>query len=136
MTSGQRKAHKYIWLLLLICIPIGIYFSVKDLSFSSEKTLASETEITKKDILKTVQNEVIKITTYKKVNSIEIILKTPLKNATSVAYLLNKDFTKGKFIGQLATVGVYNFNIDKEENIIGIAIYDALKETLITKLTF
>jgi len=137
MTSGQRKTHKYIWLTLTICIPICIYLSVKNLSFSSKNTLELKSEITAKKILKTKQNEIVKVTTFKNShsNSIEIILKTPIKNATAVAYLLNKNFTKGELIGQITTVGIYNFNIENEIEF-GVVIYDALKETLITKLTF
>ena len=43
MTSGLRKAHKYIWLILVIIIPIVILFSIKDLAiFSSENDEVSQ----------------------------------------------------------------------------------------------
>lgn len=37
MTSGQRKAHKVIWIVLVISIPILMFFSVKNLNFSEVK---------------------------------------------------------------------------------------------------
>lgn len=137
MTSGLRKAHKYIWLLIAISIPILIVFSIKDLDvFSSKSVSLSEIEATKSNVIKVAENDLIKVSLIKmdSTNSIEVILKSTLKNPSSLVYELNKNNEKGVFIGQLTTVGVYNF--ETKESLKGVIIYDAIKEKLIGKLKF
>jgi hypothetical protein len=137
MTSGQRKAHKYIWLLIAIGIPILILFSIKDLDvFSSNNMSSSEIKATKSNVIKVAENDLIKVSLIKidSTNSIEVILKSTLKNASSLVYELQKNNKKGKLIGQLTTVGIYNFQI--KQALKGIVVYDALKETLISKIEF
>jgi hypothetical protein len=137
MTSGQRKAHKYIWLLIAIGIPILILFSIKDLDvFSSNNMSSSEIKATKSNVIKVAENDLIKVSLIKidSTNSIEVILKSTLKNASSLVYELQKNNKKGKLIGQLTTVGIYNFQI--KQSLKGIVVYDALKETLISKIEF
>jgi hypothetical protein len=49
MASGLGKAHKYIWLLLIISVPVIMVFSIKDLDlFSSETNSASQVGVRKK----------------------------------------------------------------------------------------
>jgi len=137
MTSGQRKAHKYIWLLIAIGIPVLIVFSIKDLDvFSSKNVSSSKIEATKSNVIKVAENDLIKASLIKidSITSIEVILKSPLKNASSLVYELNKNNKKGKLIGQLSTVGIYNFEV--KQHLKGIIIYDTLKEALISKLEF
>ena len=133
MTSGLRKAHKYIWLLLVIIVPIIIIFSIKDLNiFSSESNDISELKGSKEISLKSVEDDIVKASVYK--NHIEIILKTTLKNSSSVVYAMNDKGNRSHIIGQLTTAGVYNFNINNLPK--GLIIYDALKNVEITKFSF
>ena len=137
MTSGLRKAHKYIWLLIVIGIPILIVFSIKDLNIFSSKNFSSlEIKATKSNVIKVAENDLIKASLIKmdSTNSIEVILKSPLKNPSSLVYELIKNDEKGVLIGQLTTVGIYNFQI--KQSLKGIVVYDALKETLISKIEF
>jgi len=134
MTSGQRKAHKVIWIVLVISIPILMFFSVKNLNFSEVKKENINTAVTtkKQDLLKTVENDLIKVNIYPK--AIEIILKTTLKNASSVVYSGDSKGNKNQLIGQLTTAGIYNFDVEKLPK--SILIYDELKKERITKLNF
>ncbi|GAA4885821.1 hypothetical protein GCM10023311_05790 [Flaviramulus aquimarinus] len=133
MTSGLRKAHKYIWLLLIIIVPVIIFLSIKDLNvFSSDNNTVSSIEPSKKNHLKTIENDILKIALYK--NSIDAILKKTLKHPTSIVYELNNDGSKGNAIGQLTTAGIYKFNINNLPK--GIILYDDLKHVEITKLQF
>ena len=137
MISGLRKAHKYIWLLIAIGIPVLIVFSIKDLDvFSSKNLLLTEIEATKSNVIKVVENDLIKASLIKKdsTNYIEVILKSTLKNPSSLVYGLDQNDEKGELIGQLTTIGIYNFEL--EQSLKGIVVYDALKETLISKLEF
>jgi len=137
MTSGLRKAHKFIWLLIIIGIPTLILFSIKDLElFSSKNISLSEIEATKSNVIKVAENDLVKASLIKKDSSItiEVILKSTLKNPSSLVYELNKNDGKGKIIGQVTTVGIYSFKTQDSLN--GIVIYDALKEKLISKLEF
>ena len=132
MTSGLRKAHKYIWLLLAIAIPVIIIFSIKDLDvFASNKTVASTYEVSEAKSLKIFENDIVKTSVFK--NHIEIILKTTLKNPSSVVYEMDGNGNKSGVIGQLTTAGVYNFDIKNQPR--GIIIYDSLKQQEITKFS-
>ncbi len=133
MTSGLRKAHKYIWLLLIIIVPVMMVFSIKDLEiFSSENNTTSQLKGSKKVSLKTSENDIIKASVFE--SHVEIILKSTLKNSSSVVYEMDEKGNKSGVIGQLTTAGIYNFNI----NILpkGIIVYDDLKDVEITKLSF
>jgi hypothetical protein len=133
MTSGQRKAHQYIWLLLAIAIPLVMIFAVKDLAvFSSKDTLESTLAGSKKASLKSFENDIVKTAVFE--GYIEIILKATLKNASSVVYEMDEKGSKTRVIGQLTTAGIYEFNINNLPK--GIIIYDDLKKVEITKFLF
>ena len=111
MTSGLRKAHQYIWLLLLIIVPLIMVFSIKDLDvFSSERNTTSQTNGSKKESLKTSENELIKASVFE--SHMEIILKSTLKTSSSVVYEMDTKGNKSIIIGQLTSAGIYNFNIN------------------------
>jgi hypothetical protein len=136
MTSGQRKAHRYIWLVLAILIPIIIGVSVKDLSiFSTEEHLEIVSTNNSKTILKTVENELVKVSIVEQdsITTVEIILKKPLKHPSSSVFTVKND-KRGYFIGQLNSVGIYNFKVTTIPK--GIIVYDDIKETKITKIMF
>ncbi len=133
MTSGLRKEHKYIWLLLIIIVPVIMIFSIKDLDvFSLEDNSVSQIESSKKVSVKSFENDIIKIAVFE--NHVEIILKSTLKNSSSIVYEMDEKGNKSNVIGQLTTAGIYNFNINSLPK--GIIIYDDLKQVEITKFSF
>ncbi len=133
MTSGLRKVHKYIWLLLLIIIPTIMVFSIKGLDiFSSENNTTSQFKGSKKMSLKLFENDIVKASVFE--SHIEIILKSTLKNSSSIVYNMDEKGNKSGVIGQLTTAGIYNFNINNLPK--GIIIYDELKHVEITKFSF
>ena len=133
MTSGLRKAHKYTWLLLVIIVPIIIIISIKDLGvFSLDKKIEAQLEGSKGISIKSFENDIIKASLYK--SRIEIILKTPLKNSSSIVYEVDDQGNKSRIIGQLTTAGIYTFKSNNRE--MGILVFDDLKHVEITKLIF
>ena len=130
MTSGLRKAHKYIWLLLAIAIPVLILFSIKDLDVSSSEIASYKFEASKSNVLKVAENELIKASLHS--NSIEVILKSTLKNPSSILYAMDSNGNKDAVIGHITSSGIYNFEIADQPK--GILLYDALKKEIITKL--
>ncbi len=133
MNSRQRKAHTFIWLFSVITVPLVMIFAVKDLdTLASKKLQKPYGELSKQKQLDVFENTLIKATLYE--TDIEIILKSSLKNASSVVYELNSEGEKSTIIGQLSTAGVYTFSIHKLPN--KLVIYDDLKQTSITKITF
>ncbi len=137
MNYKLRKAHKYIWLFIIIVLPPLIMFSIKDLDLSSSKntSIKNEKSSTNK-LIKVSENELVKVSWLQKedMKSVEVILKTPLKSASSLVYTLTKNGEKGILIGSVSTVGIYQFDFQKPFD--GIVIYDTLKETTITQLLF
>ncbi len=132
MTTGLRKAHKYIWLLLIIIVPMIMFFSVKDLDLFSSRTItASQVTGSKKMSLKSYENDIVKIAVFE--SHLEIILKMTLKNSSAVVYEMDKKGNKSNVLGQLTTAGIYNFNINNLPK--GIIIYDDIKQVEITKFS-
>ena len=132
MTSGLRKAHKYIWLLLIIMVPVIMVFSIKDLDvFSSENNRPSQLKGSKQVSLNSFENDIIKMAVFE--SHVEIILKSTLKNSTSIVYAMDAKGNKSNVIGQLTTAGIYNFKINNLPK--GIIIYDDLKQVEITKFS-
>jgi len=133
MNSGLRKIHKYSWLLLLIIIPLIMFFSMKNLVlFESTKEDGISHSFSRTNPDRDFENDLIKVAFYPK--SIEIILKTTLKNASSTVYAVHDNDEKQKVIGELTAAGIYTFKInDIPKNIM---IYDNIKDVLITKTNF
>lgn len=133
MDYKQRKVHKYIWLILALGLPFLLFFSVKNLDFSSTtKKEKTEDLINSSPLLKTAENEWVKAS----INSegLEMLLKKPIKSASSIVYELTEKGKKGKTLGQVSTAGIYSFQC--RNSILGIVIFDKLKESEITKLKF
>ncbi len=133
MTSGLRRAHKYIWLLLTITIPVFLFFSIKNLDFSSSNsTVSIHHKEVKQARIKFAENDLIKLSLYK--NSVEVILKSTLKNSSSTVYTTDSNGNKKRVIGQITASGIYTFHIKKLPK--GLLLYDAIKDKTITKLLF
>ena len=131
MTSGQRKIHRFSWIAITIIVPILIFFSVRNLDFQQKENSSSFTEIRNETILKSAENEFLKINQY--TNSIEVIVKSPLKTSSSVLYSIDERGNKRNTLGQVSTVGIYRFEMNQK--IQGIILYDEIKESEITKLS-
>ena len=133
MTSGLRKAHKYIWLLLAIIVPLVMIFAIKDLDIiHSKKNKNSHAVISKENALKVFENDIVKASVFE--SYMEIILKSTLKNPSSIVYEMDEKGNKSSVIGQLTTAGIYIFNISNLPK--GIIISDNLKNVDITKFSF
>ena len=65
MTAGQRKAHRIIWILMILILPVFMFLAIKDLNFQSpkKKSIAVE-KVSEKTILKTSENKLIKANLY------------------------------------------------------------------------
>ncbi len=132
MTSGLRKAHRYIWLILVIGIPVMMVFAIRDLQFTDTNTVQINTEeFTKKNAKPDFENEIILLAFYQK--SMELILKKPLKNASSTVYAIDGNNVK-TVLGQLTTPGKYQFDVKNTPK--NIMVYDEIKDSLITKTNF
>ena len=133
MNSGLRKVHKYSWLLLLIIVPLIIFFSMKNLvPFESTNKADINPKFSKAIPDRDFENYLVKVAFYPK--NIEIILKTTLKNASSTVYAVDDNHKKQKVIGQITTAGIYTFEINNIPK--NIMIYDDIKDVLITKTNF
>lgn len=137
MTPILLKTHKYVWILLVLIIPVVLFIVVKDLSFYSSEAENIVLISSQDEVIKASENEIIKASVRKDTSQnirLELVLKTPLKNAAAVVYAVNNTNEKGVVIGQLTTTGSYSFALASPLN--GILVYDTLKTELITKLDF
>ncbi len=133
MDASQRKVHRIIWMSVAIVVPLFILFSIKDLHFKTAEKKSSPVETASEElVLKTAENEFIKTILYE--DHVEIILKSPLKNASSIVYTADTTGKPLKIIGQITASGIYNFDIQSAPE--GIALYDGIRKTEITKILF
>lgn len=128
MTSGLRTAHKIIWILSIIIIPVLIFLSIQSIK---EPFLTDSDTITTSKLsgeLMVLENEsfLIRIKKQKTHNTLRIILKKPLRSASSIVYGTKSDREGGIYIGTLENKGIYTFEVDKSTK--GIRIYDAIKK--------
>ena len=132
MNSFQRKVHRSSWILLAIGIPVFMFFAVKHINYQDSERLMIFNSPSEKVVLKTTENKLIRANLYD--NHLEIILLSPLKNASTIVYSTDKQGKQLKVIGQLTSSGTYTYTISDEINV--IELYDAIKQTEITKLLF
>lgn len=136
MTSNLRKAHKLIWLLLVIIVPIALIFSVLGITAST----LTDADLSKQ--INSVQQESILDNDYMFIGlnkqeipySLQIILKKSLSSPAPVAYAILSGSNEASFLSALNKNGIYTFPINK--SVKSIRIYDELKkvELLIVEL--
>ncbi|WP_106793291.1 hypothetical protein [Aquimarina sp. Aq78] len=127
MTSGLRKMHKIVWILLIIVMPVLIFLSIK----SIKEPLLTDGDVSLTPI-RSGQRIVldddsffIGIKEQNSLNALQIILKRPLQSASSLIYGIS-NHKKDTYLGTLDKKGVYTFEIDKK--IRSIRIYDEIKK--------
>lgn len=133
MNTNLRRIHFYSWLLIVLIIPVILFFSIKDLKIErTENKLLKSGVSTTQNAIKITENELIKVWLYQ--DEIAVQVKSSVKSASTVIYTLNPDGKKDRVLGQITTSGNYRFKISEQPD--GILLYDTLKQKLITKLTF
>ncbi|MDH7447762.1 hypothetical protein [Aquimarina sp. 2201CG14-23] len=133
MTSGLRKTHKIIWLLLIIVIPILLVLSVN--SIKESLLIDGDVTVSETSGQRTVLDDesfLIGIKELETSNTLQLILKKPLKSASSLVYGVTPSNTDGKYLGTLDKKGVYTFKIDK--SIKSIRVYDEIKKNNIVNI--
>jgi hypothetical protein len=125
MTRGLRIAHKYIWLLLFIVVPVLIVFVVNGI----EEPILMDADVnTSPGIANIISLDddrfFIGIDKGDSISSLEIIVKKPLKSTSSSVFGIHKNHKT--YIGNIDKKGVYEFQIYK--NFERILIVDGIKE--------
>ena len=118
MISSQRKAHRLIWSVLLVMLPVFLFLSISHLDFTIKDNGSNKHPIEVRSVGEQLHLE----------------LNEPFESASAVVFELVEDGTVGGVIGQLEGVGSYHFNTSKSA--IGILIYDEIKKQEIVKITF
>lgn len=127
MTSHLRKAHKIIWMLLLVTVPVVMVFAVletKKPAINDGDLVLSEASLGPLSI----DNENFSVSVQKEgaVEHLQLILKRPLKNPSAVIYGISSEENKEYFIGEIDKKGFYNFELNKSTK--KVRIYDAIKK--------
>jgi len=127
MTSNLRKAHKIIWMLLLITIPVVMVLAVLEIkkpAINDDDLVLSEARLGRL----VSENESFSISVGKggEIDNLQVILKRPLKNPSAVVYGASSEDKKEYFIGVINEKGLYNFQLNKSTK--EVRIYDAIKK--------
>ena len=129
MTSGLRKIHKYVWIGIVLILPVLMFLSIK--KDPNSLVVDSINEATESSAFIDA-NEFVNY--HKKGNQLTLFIKKPIKSASSALYEL-KDGKKGVFLGEIVGANrTYVFNVDSKIN--GFLVYDVIKESIIFKINF
>ncbi len=132
MTSGLRKTHRFIWITLGLLVSSLIALSTiatkKPLEIDKDFSVVSKHK-TQRAVFEDAYF-VINLNEKNELNNLEIILKKPLKSASSLVYGYSNN--SKNLLGSIDTKGRYTFTIDKFTT--SIAIYDEIKKTNIAKI--
>lgn len=131
MTSNLRKAHKVIWIALAIAVPVLLVFSVLGIQASPLTDAAFREPSQTEEQRQVLDNDDLFIGLTS--NSIQVILKKPLKSPASVAYSVSKTKSEEVYLGTLGKKGIYNFPVDR--SVQHIRIYDGLKKDNLLTVT-
>lgn len=145
MDADLRKRHKYNWLLLAVLLPILLIFIIKDLDFSNSSRHIVNNEVRSipfVKVLKEKENELIKIELLQetKEKSFHLVIKKPIKSASTIGYLVYSENKKVKLPGKMDKVSGYVYSLGNEklnfDAILGVILHDEIKGKEITKLEF
>ena len=118
MISGQRKVHKFIWLVLAVVLPVLLFLAIRNLNFSPTQIVSVEEQV----IAKMIEGKV------------EIELNIPFESPSAVVYELTHEGKTGRVLGQLEGAGTYSF--PASENSRGILVLDNIKNEELLKIEF
>lgn len=128
MTSDLRKTHKCVWFVLILVMPILMYFAIQDDSYG----VLENTKAIKEPSSFINANE--HLSYQKKGIALLVLIKKPYKNASVAVYELQNG-KQGKILGEIASAQkTYAFNINANAN--GFLLYDVIKKEAITKIKF
>lgn len=120
MISSQRKAHKFIWLGIVVIIPILLFFAIRDLEFSSP---FAKNQLPQEELSVSLDRPLVKVH-----------LHRPLKSPSVLVYELDSKGKRGAVLGQLQGVGTYTFSTAPKSK--GILIFDEIKKEEHYKIEF
>ncbi len=120
MIAGQRRAHKYIWIGILVLLPMLMILAVKDLDFSAADASGTSTDLP--------------VSVSLNGQSVSIQVNTPFKSTSSLVYEMLADGSKGAVLGQLEGRGTYDFPVSEATK--GIYVVDPIKDVELLKMEF
>ncbi|MGV6830779.1 MAG: hypothetical protein ACWA5P_04330 [bacterium] len=129
MNFKQRKWHGLIWIIIILVVPTIMYLSIKDISYNDNGIKNQEITASSESNLPFKENDLIKVIV--RDDSIDIIIKRPLKNASTLMYSMDSDGKK-RLLGQIGEANFYNFKTNNTPKV--IVLFDTIKNIEITKL--
>ncbi|MEM7085632.1 MAG: hypothetical protein AAF489_05590 [Bacteroidota bacterium] len=127
MTSDLRKAHKIIWMMLLLTVPVALVFAVLEIRtpviHDNDLVLS---EAPSGSIVLDNESFSMSINKVGEIHSLQVVVKRPLKSPSAVIYGTTSEENREYFVGTIAEKGVYDFQLNDGTK--GIRIYDAIKE--------
>lgn len=134
MTSGLRKAHKVIWMVLGI---LGVVLIIASINSVKEPLgIDSDTSISStKENVRTIEDDAqlsVNVEELASINKLHIVIKKPLKSAATGVYVLTNDQERGAFLGSIDKKGLYMFTIEKTAK--KIQLYDGIKKSVIRNI--
>lgn len=131
MIKSQRKAHRMIWGLIALVLPVLMVLAVTRMPSAPKASRDwKQMEAPIGTVLAKAQNEFLKLQVRgsgAQVQQLEVQVIEPLPAASALLYVGNSDL-----LGQLGGTGTYFFAIDQKPNMVWVQ--DVLKNQEITKI--
>ncbi len=134
MTSDLRKAHKMIWVVLAILIPILLVSAVLGIpkpAFNDKDLLVND-GVDKEPPVYEDESLTLFLEQDGAEGNLRLFLKKPLPHPSALVYANSSKTPEGTYLGSLDKKGVYQFTVDRSAE--EIKIYDAIKKEEITKI--
>ncbi len=136
MNNQLRKVHRHVWIAIVIIMPIVLFLCIRDVDFSNKNfsnIQSQQLPVTTENLIANTDKLSVQLLEAENTLIMVLNLKTPFKNPSTSLYILQNG-TKGKFLGQLNSLGIYRFDLSKVPE--GIICYDTIKDEIITKIEF
>jgi len=132
MSHSLRKRHQYMWLLIVLVVPIVLLLALTGKpSYPTSPLVERSVTPAIGELIKEYTDKLLSLRARGvggSVQQVEIELDKPLKAAAAVVF-----DGKGNVIGKIGAKGVYRFSVDK--TIAEVVVIDTIKDEELTRIS-
>ena len=134
MNSGLRKTHKIMWMVLGLLGAVLIVLSINSVkeSIGIDKDASITTTQQDAHIIEDNADWHISIQELSGKNKLQIVVKKPLKSASTSVYTTQGEQERGTFLGSIDNKGLYTFTVEK--SVKEVQLYDGIKKSVIRNI--
>lgn len=134
MNSGLRKTHKIMWPVLGLLGAVLIVLSINSVkeSIGIDRDASVATTQQNAHIIEDNAQWYVSMQELTDTNKLQIVVKKPLKSASTSVYTTNGAQERGTLLGSIDNKGLYTFTVGK--SIKEVQLYDGIKKSVIRNI--